>query len=353
MISKVEQKQILIVGFISVSILMILWNLYHSVVVPMGISFFLSFVLLPLVDRYHRRGIPRPAVVSAILGLTLVVVSFCFVRFIPTVYDETLELIKLAPSVYARITSVWIPHLRLWAADFKLMDPEQFDLMLQGVQRLSVITDRLPQAAATLWNSAPVLINIGISLFLVPLLTFFILKDYPTYSQYFRGLIHPRLRRSTEVILVRLSRTLRDVISGQVLVASILGSLYIVGLNIVGINAATVIGLVAGVCRIVPYLDIVVGVFLSLMVILSDFHGPHQIIGVALVFTIVQSLDGMLITPRVIGERAGIHPVIVIVSIIAFGESFGFLGVILAIPVIALARQLWLVVQEAYFNYGN
>ncbi|MDD9950510.1 MAG: AI-2E family transporter [Zetaproteobacteria bacterium] len=353
MFRKSNRRQLLAVALTALAGAVVLMKLYEAVLLPIGISLFLSFVLLPLVDRFDARGFPRWAVVSAILGVTLFALGFAVVRFLPSLYAETLALIKLAPSVYESVSHTWIPYIRGWVSELGWMNSEDFEAVWQKLQQFSLITDRIPQAVATLWYSAPVVLNLGISIVLVPMLTFFLLKDQPLYGAYFVSLVPPELRQPTEMLKRRLAKTLRAVISGQVLVATVLGTLYVVGLNIVGIYAATVIGLVAGTCRLIPYLDIVVGVFLSLIVILSDFQGPHQIIGVALVFTVVQSLDGMFITPRIIGERAGIHPVIVILSIISFGDTFGFLGVLLAIPIVAVAKQILLVVKESFLEYGS
>ena len=147
----------------------------------------------------------------------------------------------------------------------------------------------------------------------------------------------------------RVSDALRDAIKGQAIVAGILAVLYVAGLSMIGLQGAVAIGLLSGICRLIPYLDVIIGGSLSLIVVLSDFQGAGQLLAVAGVFLIVQSLDGMLITPRIIGEKVGLHPIIVIVSIIAFGESFGFWGVILAIPGIAVAKVVWYSAKPFYF----
>ena len=132
------------------------------------------------------------------------------------------------------------------------------------------------------------------------------------------------------------------------MVAGILAVLYILGFSIIGLQGAFAIGLIAGACRIINYLDVIVGGTLSLMVILSDFQGIGQLLAVAGVFLVVQSVDGMFITPRVIGDRVGLHPVLVIVSILSFGDLFGFWGVLLAIPVLAVAKVLWFSTKPFY-----
>ena len=112
-------------------------------------------------------------------------------------------------------------------------------------------------------------------------------------------------------------------------------------MNIVfGFPFAISIAIVAGICRVVPYLDVVVGGLLSLIVILSNFENYGQVIGIVAVFGVVQAADGMFITPRIIGERVGIHPIVVILSVLALGDWFGFWGVLLAIPAVAVGKIL-------------
>ena len=156
------------------------------------------------------------------------------------------------------------------------------------------------------------------------------------------------LIRPVGVFRRRINRALQSVITGQAMVAASLALLYVIGLTVVGLQSAVAIGVVAGLCRLVPYLDVVVGAALSVIVIVSDFHGWGQVAAVALVFLIVQVIDGMYITPRIIGEKIGLHPAVVILSVFAFADWFGFWGVLMVIPVIAVGKVVLTTVLPYY-----
>ena len=315
--------------------------MYQTLLVPIGISLFLSFLLSPPVSALGRQQIPRPLVVSLLLALTLGLIAIAGIKVIPALYSEISRLIGLMPQAYDKFIKTWLPSLRSWALQLDLISAEEFDSLISGGKNLSYLPDRIDHALRTLWATAPRLIGLIIHLALIPMLTFFLLKDYETIKIRVRELIPRDLERPVMLFLGRVSGSLREVLKGQAMVAGILSVLYVAGLSATGLQGAVAIGLLAGICRLIPYLDVVVGGFLSLTVIMSDFQGAGLLLAVSGVFLVVQCLDGMIITPRIIGEKVGLHPVLVIVSIIAFGELFGFWGVLLAIPGIAVARVTW------------
>jgi predicted PurR-regulated permease PerM len=151
----------------------------------------------------------------------------------------------------------------------------------------------------------------------------------------------------------KINMTFFKVIVGQVSIASVLGVVYITGFNIIGLSYATAIGAIAGVCRLIPYFDIVVALMLSFVIVVSDIssYGFSTIIGVLIVIVAAQLLDALFITPKIIGKAVGLHPGIVMASVVAFGYQWGFWGVLLAVPVVAVAKllvTLWLP-----FYYGS
>lgn len=327
----------------------ILGSLYRTLIVPLGVSLFLSFLLSPLVSRLDSIRVPRSLVVSMILVVTLGLITIACFKVIPALYSEIADLIKLVPRAYEKFTKIWLPSIRTWTLELEFISAEEFDGFIRENRTLGHLPEKINQALSTLWATAPHLVGLIIHLVLIPLLTFFLLKDYERIKSRMRSLIPRDLEKPAMLFIGRVSDALRDAIKGQAIVAGILAVLYVAGLSMIGLQGAVAIGLLSGICRLIPYLDVIIGGSLSLIVVLSDFQGAGQLLAVAGVFLIVQSLDGMLITPRIIGEKVGLHPIIVIVSIIAFGESFGFWGVILAIPGIAVAKVVWYSAKPFYF----
>lgn len=322
---------------------------YDTLTVPFLLSLFFSYLLAPFVDYLDRRyRIPRIVFVTAVLVFTVGLISLAVMWVIPYVYHEILFLVKLAPSVLDTINQSWYPAIKEYLLGFEFVSEKLFNDVFLEWGRVDQWTERVQRALTTIWNSAPQVVGTVVNIVMTPLLTFFFVKDEKRILGALRTLVPVDLRQPTRDILGKIGKTFHSVIKGQITVASILAVLYVVGFSIAGLRAGVAIGLVAGVCRLVPYLDVVVGGILSLIVVLADWQGPGQLFFVVGVFAVVQALDGMLITPRVIGERLGIHPMIVIATILAFADLWGFWGVLLAIPTIAIVKVIFLTVIPYY-----
>lgn len=331
------------------ALIIVLMKIYASLLIPLGISFFLTYLLTPLVKKLQKYRIPRGASAFFLLLFTLGIITITFLHVLPYLYFETLNLIKKAPSVFDSFMNTWIPEIKERLIS-DLIDEETLNYYISEMRDMVHISDRIEQALTTIWQTAPMVLGTVINMLLIPLLTFFLIKDWEDVKQQLVRLVPVDLRSPLAKVENNLDLTLRAVIKGQVTVAIILSVLYIIGLNVAGIQAATAIGLVAGVCRLIPYLDVIVGLPLSIIAILSNFHSFGQIVFVFSVFLFVQTLDGMLITPRMIGEKVGLHPAIVIVSVIAFSNIMGFWGVLLAIPIVAALKTLWLLAEPVYLK---
>lgn len=323
-------------------------QLYKGVLVPMGVGLFFTYLLAPVIDFISKRGLKRMVAVSLVLSVTIAVVAFGFVRIVPSIYFEIIYLVKMAPEVFDTAVTKWWPPIQDLLLSSQIMDERELQNLLGEFRGVAKWSDQVQQALTTIWQTAPQVLGTVVNIVMTPLITFFLLNNLPGIKGKLHSLTPKDLRPAVKECFARVGGTLGAVIQGQVAVAAILGLLYMIGLSVIGLQYSLTIGFVAGVCRIIPYLDVIVGVPLSVIAILSDFQGMGQLIGVGVVFLLVQSLDGMLITPRVIGERVGLHPGVVIVSIIAFGDSFGFLGVLLAIPSVAILKVLWQSIEPFY-----
>ena len=177
-------------------------------------------------------------------------------------------------------------------------------------------------------------------LVLIPVVTFYLLRDWDLMV---RG-IHDLLPRNMEAEISRLASEVDDVLGaffrGQLMVMLALGVIYAVGLSVVGIELAVLIGLGAGLLSIVPYLGSIVGVVVAAGAAIFQFHDWFHLVMVLLVFGVGQSAEGMFLTPKLVGDQIGLHPVAVIFAVLAGGQLFGFLGILLALPVAAALNVL-------------
>jgi len=323
------------------SIVIFLFAFFQPIIVPILISVFFAYLLAPVINYFDRFKIPRVIIVSLIITMFIGGIVLISYRVFPLIYAQIIDLLNLVPRAVQAITSKWIPALSDFLVSNGVFDKESFDAMVRDTSIMTKLTGQLQQAVTTIWNTAPKVLGTVVNFVLVPPLTFFLLKDLKPIQNHLAGLVPRDLQSSVQHSLEGINKTLRSVIKGQVMVAGILAVLYVLGLSAVGLNSAVAIGLVAGFCRIVPYLDVLVGGALSLVVLISNYAAPGQMFAVLGVFMLVQSIDGVYITPRVVGERVGLHPMVVILSVFAFADMLGVWGVIIAIPVVALAKGVW------------
>ncbi len=332
-----------------VFLLLALFYVYQALLLPFGASCFLCYILIPWVDRLDRSRIPRGLIILLTLCLILALICVASFNILPFLYSGLFDLIKRIPAMLEYVNHNLIPAIREQVLSFGFVDDEEFTQFVAEISSISQLTEKAQEALRTVWYTVPRVLGTVLNLIMIPFFTFFLLRDFSKLKKQIVKVIPLDLREPLIIFWSRVNKTLRKVLSGQVIVAAILGFLYMVGLSITGLHNALLIGFIAGICRLVPYADVVIGGGLSLIVILSDYQGSGQLISVSLVFLVVQFLDGMLITPKILGGRAGLHPVLIIVSVIAFGQLFGFWGVLLAVPIIAFTKVFILSIAPFYF----
>lgn len=341
----------LIVFFaILIPISYLLMEVYKALIVPFFLGLFFSYFLCPIVDRIDEYKVPRVLSVTLIILLAFTVMGIAIVEVIPYIYAELLNLIKLAPNVIAFVSERAFPVMKEYLLGLGFFDEKTLQYILGQANTMLQWSDRVLDALTTIWKSAPQVVGTLLNIVMTPLFTFFFVKDKKKIVAFLTDLTPVDLRYPVASLLKRISRTLHSVIKGQILVAFILAILYVIGFSLAGVHAAVSIGLIAGICRLIPYLDVIVGALLCMTVMLANWQGFGQLFFVAGVIGAVQALDGMLITPRVIGERLGVHPLLVIITVIGFADFWGFWGVLLAVPTIAVVKVLLLVLRPYYEN---
>jgi len=187
-----------------------------------------------------------------------------------------------------------------------------------------------------------------LSLFLVPIITFYLLRDWDAIIAHLGALI-PGDQRDTVIGLARdTDEVLGAFLRGQLLVMLALSVIYSVGLGLVGLKFAIAIGVVSGLVSFVPYLGFVFGIVLASMTVVLEPDPLWRLVGVVATFSITQFIEGSLLTPKLVGDRIGLHPVLIIFAIAAGGQLFGFFGILLALPAAAV---LSVIVRFAYDRY--
>ena len=309
-------------------------------------------LFLPAVKWFENKGISSKVSGFAVVTLLVLVGTFAIARFIPISYNKGLNILSMAPSAAAKVESYWIPLLQDFADGFGFDGVIDVQESFSEVNFVEEIRVRLQSGLVGLWATGTTVLGGVFNVALIPVITFFIIIERKNIGMGMRSYIPVDWVSSAEEVLSNVNNTLRNVIKGQLTVAGILTIMYIIGFGLVnmlfGFPSAISIAIIAGACRVVPYLDIIVGVVLSGVVITSDFQNWGQVIGVLGVISAIQIIDGTYITPRVIGQRVGLHPLIVILSVLAFADWFGFWGVLLAVPVVAVVKIILMALMPIY-----
>lgn len=310
--------------------------IYRSVLLSVVLSLILAYIFYPMIGWLESKSkLRRSSLVTILVGLLFGLLVTLAALFLPLLYEEILGIIKKMPTAIEYLRG-YIEPLQFWLASRGYLSEEVFRHYIGDFSLTQELSKTTGNALRQVWMTTPLVLGGALNLVLIPIFSCFFLNYGKIFSSFILSLVPGDLQPLATLNTAKMNKILWGVIKGQVMVAAILAILYMAGFSIIGLQSGLAIGAIAGICRIVPYLDVVVGVLLSIVVIISQDGTFGMVLAVGIVIATVQAIDGMLITPRIIGERAGIHPVIVIASVISFGDWFGILGIVIAVPVVAI-----------------
>ncbi len=324
--------------------------LLGPVLIPFAISALLAWLGDPLVARCQRHGMSRSAAVSLVFVLMSVLLLLALLIAIPLLERQIGDLIDHLPRYLVWLKSIALPwleqHTGLEIAAY--FDPEQLVALLKGHwQQAGGVASTV---LAGLSKSGLAIVGWMATALLVPVVTFYFLRDWPGLMARIREL----LPRQLEPTVVRLAQQSDEVLGaflrGQVSVMIVLGAIYALGLSLVGIDLAFLIGMGSGLLSFVPYLGAFLGVAGGLVAALVQHGDWLHVLLVLGVFGIGQLLESFVLTPWLVGDRIGLHPVAVIFAIMAGGQVFGFLGVLLALPVAAVVMVVLRYAHQLYLE---
>ena len=329
----------------------LLW-LLGPILTPFVIAALLGWLGDPLVDRLERSGRSRSVSVTLVFGLITLGLALALLVLVPMLWDQVMHLIDSLPRIAQWITGAAVPWLE---ARFRIsiapyVDANYLLTLLQSHWKeaggmAAYLIGRLSESGLALFALAA---NIA----LVPVLTFYFLRDWDVMVAQVRDLL-PRPYLPTVSRLARESdEVLGGFLRGQFSVMLSLGTIYAVGLWAIGLDLGLLIGFVAGLVSFVPYLGAFVGVTSAVIATLVQHGDATHLLLVLGVFAIGQTLEGFVLVPWLVGDRIGLHPVAVIFAIMAGGQLFGFLGVLLALPVAAISMVLLRHAHDQYRRSG-
>lgn len=300
---------------------------------PFLCSALLAYLGDPLVDRLERAGCARTLSVILVFALMLLVGLTAIFLFLPALERQIQLLVANVPRALAWLHEAVLPWLSARLGHEFTLDAEALRGSFEGHwKEVGLVMQRL---VLHLGQSGQWVLSWLSFLLLVPVVTFYLLRDWNLLMQRLEALL-PRSRAGVAVRIAReIDAVLAEFLRGQLLVMLALGTFYSVGLTLAGLDLAFAIGVFAGLVSFVPWLGVIVGVLLAgfaAMVQSGDWWSLAAVLGV---FAVGQVLEGAVLSPWLVGDRIGLHPVAVIFAVMAGGQLCGFPGVLLALPVAA------------------
>ena len=331
-------SRLALLGLVPLALLLLGLILFHEVLLPFLVGMAAAYLLDPAADQLQRWGLGRTAATSLITGGFFIVLVVMLVLILPTLVTQAAELAAELPGYLERLRERLVPSL---AALLTRLDVA-VDLSAKGLfQRYSTQSmDVLVAAVTQLLQSGVALLNLVSLIFVTPIVTFYLLRDWDRMVARVWAAVPPDLRPTVSRLAADIDEVLAGFIRGQGMVCLFLALFYGCGLWLVGLRYGLIIGLLTGFFSFIPYIGMTLGLAVGLAVAAFQFHDLPMIALVAGVFGLGQFIEGNLISPRLVGSRIHLHPVWVIFAVLAGTVLAGVLGTLLAVPVAAVVGVL-------------
>jgi predicted PurR-regulated permease PerM len=323
--------------------------LNQATLVLLGISFVVAYLLDPSIDRLEHLGLSRTLAISLLIGVVLVSVGVLFLVIIPQLQSQVRYVAGRAPHWGQWLYEHVDPLLELIAPPLYkyfgiVLDIESLKVYAGRLSdwvmgHLPGITRRILSIFQTMFTGFANFIVGALNILLVPVLIFYLLRDIDIFRVRFYTLMPPHWRPIVADWLGEIDRALGGFLRGQFTIALILATIYAVGLALIGVPLGALLGIIAGLANLVPYMSIVVGLIPTLVFfLLSDAPSLGGILAILLLYVGGQMLEGLYLSPRIMGRETGLHPVVVMMAILVGGTLFGLLGILVAVPVTAVLQ---------------
>jgi len=333
---------------------------FSGVLWPLAVAGVLALILRPIVELAEQRmGLRRLSAVIVLYGLFIIAVAGVMVLLIPPLIDQILNFIAYAPTFWQNATDYFGRIYPEWIelAQRQLANPSIKQLVANLTAELNgLLSQALPSLKAAGVGILG-LFTFSAHLAIVPIYLFFFLlsRSSPTADLH-EHLAFLRQSLQDDIIFL-IDEFIAIIVSffrGQILIGLIMGSLLALGFTLVGLKFGLFIGLALGVLNIIPYLGTIIGLAVTLPLAFFQPDGGWQLLGLVLLVTIVvQNIEGWYLTPKIMGDRTGLHPVTIIVAVFFWGTAFdGVLGMLFAIPLTAFFVILWRLLRKKYFSTG-
>lgn len=315
------------------------------IMLPLVISAILYYLIKPLVDFIEKRSVSRTTSIFIVFAIIIALLIWAVARFIPMIQEQLMSFVKNLPSYVRSINVEANKFLESpWLANYQ----EELEKMLSNVSTKAIDYAESFSKNAIDWasNFASATARVTVAIIMSPFILFYFLRDSGKMKEGLLKRLPTRMRRPILRVLGDINKQLAGYVQGQVTVAIVVGIMFTIFFNIIGLRYAATFGIIAGFLNMIPYL----GSFLAIVpvVIMGVVQGPIMLIKVLITFVVEQTIEGRFVLPLVLGSKLSIHPITIMFILLTSGSMFGVWGVFLGIPVYASIK---VVVKEIFGWY--
>ena len=317
------------------------WLAYvtRGILLPFIIGLAVAYLLDPVADRLEDWGLPRGLAAGVIISSFFVILTGVVIAIWPLLQAQIVGLALALPRAVSEVWPLLQEQLQALSNDLGT----QFDVDTKGLgtQIAQEGFERLMSALSGFLSGGLAFFSLLSLALISPVVAFYLLRDYDLIVAKLDGLLPEESKGTLEKQWHQIDQVLSGFVRGQILIGVIMGTIYAIGWSLVGLNFALVLGVLAGILSFIPFLGMIAAAVIALLVAAQQFGTDW--VPIAMVFGIylfVQVLEGSVLTPRIMGDRIGLHPVWVLFAVFAGGEVAGFVGVLLAVPVAAVIGVL-------------
>ncbi|NIM19684.1 MAG: AI-2E family transporter [Candidatus Latescibacteria bacterium] len=322
-------------------VLLVLWFVSSTatILMPFIISLVLAYLFDPVVDRLEKLRIPRTVGILIIVLVVVGLFALASIFLVPQIVRELKELIDLS-IVYSNKFAEWVQRDGLALLQRFGFDTERIqEIAIKELPgRLKQVLEAFFKGALTLTSAVSTAFSQLLNLVLVPFIFFYLLKDIDRLKAWIKSLITSDQGWLSEKNIEKIDGVLSGYIRGQLIVCFIVAVLTSTGLTVFGVKYALILGIIAGVLNLVPYIGLLITLILGLIVGIFSESPLFTCIKIVIIIEAVQIIESAVLSPRIVGERVGLHPAWVIFAILVFAHFWGFIGLLIAVPLAATIR---------------
>jgi|SRR5690554_3505251 len=333
----------------AIAVAVVLFISLKAILMPFIVGALFAYLMDPLADKLERLRLGRGVAVTIIFLFISLLLFLTLLLLLPALFEQLSHFVQRLPQILVWIQNSIFPYIEkntgLTLTIIPLADLQQL-ISNHWREASSVAGNLLKSASMSTMSMVMMLLN----MLIIPVVGFYLLRDWDEIMLKIYHLLPHAIRDKTVNLAKQCDEVLSAFIRGQLLVMMALGAIYAIGLSIVGVDLALFLGALAGLASVVPYLGFIVGISVTSVAAYMQFHELMPLIWVLVVFGVGQVLETIALTPLLVGDKIGLHPVAVIFAIMAGGQIAGFVGVLIALPVAAV---MMVFVRHLHIRYQS